>query len=162
MQQVLMNKLFEYIRENNPDLLLELQDEERVTVYLSDKVKSILHIVEQLNQEGKPDYIIEENCMDILTKDLLPSRFNYICSILQEEFEKDYKQFIETGLLQFEAINMLKHCQPVFEDLKFSEENEDNQFLRHAVTGGIAEYLKTKEANENMSNELQQSKETGG
>ena len=31
MQQTLMNKLHEYIRENNPDLLFQLEEDKKVT-----------------------------------------------------------------------------------------------------------------------------------
>ena len=51
---------------------------------------------------------------------------------------------------------MIGYCEPVFEDLKFSIENEDNRFIQYAITGMISEYLKSNSENENVSNELQQ------
>lgn len=39
MQEVLMRKLYEYIRENNPDLLLQLEEAGSLTEYLSNQGK---------------------------------------------------------------------------------------------------------------------------
>ncbi|MBI1782968.1 MAG: DUF1896 family protein [Sphingobacteriales bacterium] len=159
MQGTLINNLYQYIRANNPDILLNLEETGSVTTYLSDKVSSVDFLYKQLSTEGKPAYIIEELCMNFLTQDLKPSRYTYIRSILEAEFELKYKDLIESGLLLYEVSNMIKYCQPVFDDLNFSEANEDNRFLRYAITGVIKEYLDNV-TSENMSDELQQSAET--
>jgi len=159
MQGIFINNLYQYIRENNPDILLELEETGNVTSYLSNKVNNVESLYKQLTREGKPAYIIEELCMNFLTEDLKPSRYNYILNILESDFEINYKQFTEFGLLIYEISNMVKHCQSVFDDLNFSEENEDNRFLRYAITGVMTEYLNTVKS-ENVSNELQQSTET--
>lgn len=77
MQQTLMNKLHEYIRENNPDLLFQLEEDGKVTEYLSDKISTVSSLIKQ-TENGKPTYIIEDACMDVMTQDLRPSKFNYI------------------------------------------------------------------------------------
>ena len=159
MQEALINNLYQYIRTNNPDILLDLEETGSVTTYLSNKVSSVDYLYNQLSTEGKPAYIIEELCMNFLTQDLMPSRYNYIHNLLEAEFEIKYKELIESGLLLYEVSNMIKHCQSVFDDLNFSEENEDNRFLRYAITGVIKEYLENV-VNEKVSNELQQSTET--
>ena len=140
MKENITGKLLEYIRENNPDLLMQLEEDGKVSEYLSDKVSTVNALIDQ-QDEKRPAYIIEEACMDILTQDLRPSKFNYISSILEEEFETTYRQLQESGTLKFEVINLIKECQPVFDDLNFSEANEGNQFLRYAIVGTISEYL---------------------
>jgi hypothetical protein len=65
-------------------------------------------------------------------------------------------------LLQHEVINIVNHGLSVFNDLKFSEETEDNRFTRYAITGMISEYLESSSVKENVSNGLQQSTETTG
>jgi hypothetical protein len=161
MQGTFINNLYQYIRANNPDILLELEETGSVTTYLSNKVNTVEPLYEQLSKEGKPTYIIEEMCMNFLTEDLKPSRYNYILTILESDFEIKYNEFSETGILIYEISNMVKYCQSVFDDLNFSEENEDNRFLRYAITGVINEYLNTV-TSENVSNELQQSAEAEG
>jgi hypothetical protein len=159
MQEILINKLLEYIRDNNPDILFVLEAEAAVTTWLSEKVSTVDNLIIQLKQQ-QPDYEIEETCMDVITKDLRPSKYNYICNIVEEEFEQYYQQLLQTGLLQHEVINMIHHCQSTFDDLKFSEETEDNQFLRYAIIGAVSDYLDSE--NENVSHELQQPTETAG
>ena len=160
MQEILISKLHEYIRENNPDLLLQLEEDRKVTEYLTDKINTVSVLIKQIDI-GEPAYIIEDACMDVLTQDLRPSKFNYISNLLQEEFESTYKQLQDSGTLKFEVINLINQCQSVFDDLNFSEENEDNRFLRYAITGVVIEYLNTVTSEiENVSNELQQSTET--
>ena len=159
MQGILINNLYQYIMENNPDILLELEESGSVTPYLSEKVSTVDFLYEQLSTEGKPAYLIEELCMNFLTQDLKPSRYNYILNIFEFEFEVKYNGLTETGLLVFQISSMVKYCKSVFDDLNFSKENEDNRFLRYAITGAINEYLKTM-TSENVSNELQQSTET--
>jgi Domain of unknown function (DUF1896) len=161
MQGIFINNLYQYIRENNPDILLELEQTGNVTTYLSNKVNTVELLYEQLSKEGKPTYIIEELCMNFLTEDLKPSRYNYILTILESDFEIKYKQLSESGLLIYEISNIVKYCQSVFDDLNLSEENEDDRFLRYAITGVINEYLNTVKS-ENVSNELQQSAEAEG
>jgi len=141
MQDILISKLREYIRKNNPDILIPLEDDGNIIEYLKNKVNAIKDLFEQLQKEHKPAYIIEEVCMEALTKDLKPSKFNYICAILEEDFEATYQQLQESGTLKFEVINMITYCKPVFESLGFTEETENERQLRYAVTGAVSEYL---------------------
>jgi Domain of unknown function (DUF1896) len=141
MQDILINKLHQYLKENNPEVLLQLEEKSNATKFLRDKVNGIKGLLEELQTENKPAYIIEEACMEVLTKELKPSKYNYICSILEEDFEFAFYQLKQIGTLLYEVVNMISHCEPVFEAIGFSEENEDNHQLRYAVTGIISEYL---------------------
>ncbi len=144
MHNILINKLHGYIREYNPDLLMQLEEDGKVTEYLFNTVSTVSAILNQLNKE-QPDYIIEAICMDVLTRGLRPSKFNYISSVLEEEFGSTYLQLQESGTLKFEIINLINRCQPLFEDLKFSEDNENNHFLRYVIIGTVNEYLEERE-----------------
>lgn len=145
MQKVLIAKLHHYITVNNPDLLITLQQDGNVNDYLREKVAAIDLLVNELLANGTPAYIIEERCMDELTKELRPSKFNYLISILEEEFEDEYYRLKESGLLTYEAINLLESCSTVFETLSFTEGNENDRHLHYAVTGAIKEYFENKQ-----------------
>jgi Domain of unknown function (DUF1896) len=162
MQETLMNRLLEYIRENNPDVLFQLEQEAAVTQYLTDKVSTANSLMESLKAAQQPSYFIEELCLTAMTAELRPSRYQYILSVLREEFESEYEQLVNTGLLQTELINMIGYCNSVFEDLNFSEETEDNIFIRYAITGLVQKYLKRNSVIEIESNELQQSAKAQG
>ncbi|KAA9038703.1 DUF1896 domain-containing protein [Ginsengibacter hankyongi] len=141
MQKILIKKLHDYIRENNPDILVQLEEEKKVTEYLSDKIKLVDGLLQETGKQ--PAYIIEEACMDILTEDLRPSKYHYIYGILEEEFEATYRRLQNSGTLQFEVINLIKYSQPLFDAVGFTLENEDNRELKYSVTGAIAEYLES-------------------
>lgn len=162
MKENLINKLLEYIRDNNPDILFESEAKGTLVVWLSEKVSSVDSLILQLQKQKLPANQVEEICMEALTKELRPSKFNYISNLLEEEFTKDHNRLLQSGLLQYEVINMINHCEPVFKDLNFSEENEDNRFLRYAITGCVNEYLESNRESETVNNELQQSAETEG
>jgi len=157
MKGLLMNKLLEYIRDNNPDILFELEAKGRLIIWLSEKISIADLLIQQLKDQHLPEYEIEETCMDVITKDLRPSKYNYILNLLDEEFEVDYNRLLQSGLLQHEVINIVNHGLSVFDDLKFSEETENDRFTRYAITGMISEYLESNSEKENVSNELQQS-----
>lgn len=144
MKKVLMSKLYEYIRDNNPDLFMGLQEEEgRLTDYINDKLSSIATLIKQRQEKGQPDYMIEEECLDMMTEDLRPSKFRYINHILEEAFEAKWLELNNNGLLKFEVINIIDTCETVFQEVGFTEDNEDNQQLRNAIIGTIAGYLET-------------------
>ncbi|HNP25069.1 MAG TPA: DUF1896 family protein [Panacibacter sp.] len=141
MHDILTDKLCKYLEQNNPDILISLEEKSGVTKYLSDQVSAIDKLPAKLESEGNPPYLIEEICMKILTEDLRPSKFNYICAVLEEDFETTYYQLQQSGTLRFEAINMITECKPVFDAIGFTEETENNRKLKYAITGVISEYL---------------------
>lgn len=160
MKEILIGKLLEYIRDNNPDILFALEAEDKLRLWLYSKADSVESRWKQMEAEKQPAYIIEETCLNELTRELRPSRYNYISNLLEQEFEKDCQMLIKAGLLQHELVNMIGYCDSVFNDLKFSEENEDNRFIYYAISGAISEYLDSNSVRETVSNELQQSAET--
>ena len=141
MHTILIEKLRSYIAENNPEVMLGLQQDMTFTSWLEQKVAAVMPLFEQLIAESKPRYAAEELCMNALTADLRPSRFNYIKAILKEEFEQNYERFREMGVLTYETVNLIETCKPVFEESGFTEENEDDRGLRYAIIGAIDEYL---------------------
>jgi len=141
MQSMLMQKLWAFIVHNNPDLMLRLQEELSATGYLEEKVKGVMPMADRLIGEGKPLYIVEELCLDELTADLKPSRYLYIRSVLEEEFQQDYERLKESGTLTYEIVNLIKSCKDIFSDFDFNIENEDNRHLKYAIIGQVHNYL---------------------
>lgn len=141
MNKLLINKLVEYIRANNPDVLLLLQENGQLSAYLHNKISSIQETINVLQKEGKPSYIIEEDCLKVLTSDLRPSKYNYLKNILENEFGLTCERLLESGVLTYEVINLIDYCKPVFDRFDFSEVNEENPYLRYAIVGEVNEYL---------------------
>jgi len=141
METVLKEKLWAYIVHNNPDLMITLQESRSVSQYLDEKVNAVMPMAEQLSGEGKPHYIIEELCINAMTGELKPSRYQYIRSVIEEEFPKDYKRRKENGTLTYEVVNLIEECKGIFNDFDFNSENESNRHLRYAIIGQVHNYL---------------------
>lgn len=144
METIMIEKLRKYIILNNPDLLSELQTDLLVTQYLEEKVQSIQPLLNELLTEGEPTYIMEELCLNELTKDLRPSKFNYIRSVLEEEFEQDFLLMEKMNTLTYEIMNLISECESVFKIFGFTEETEDGRDLRYAVAGTIQQFLESR------------------
>jgi hypothetical protein len=145
MKDILSIKLVEYLRENNPDILLSLQDGGAVIAYITRKITSIEGLLHQLQQQNGPEYIIEELCMEALTAELKPSRYLYIKEILEEEFMIGYHHLLRSVILRFEIINLIAICNPLFEVFHFGEGNEENRNLRYTIIGTIKEHFELSE-----------------
>jgi len=141
MKTQLLKQLHHYLLQNHTDLLIALQEEHRLEPYLRQKVESITDLLKQLQDEKRPLYVIEALCLEELTRDLRPSRFNYMRELLEAEFEKPYQRMLQSGILTYELINLIGACEPIFEVFAFGEETEESRELRHAIMGMIAEYL---------------------
>lgn len=144
MKEVLKEKLLEYIMNNNPDLLLSLQKEHYVNDYLDEKIESIHPMLSRLILEDAPRYIMEEICMEMLTRDLRPSRFNYIHTLLEEEFEPYFLRLQETGMLTYEIINLVNECKTEFDSFEYSEDYADKKKMRYFIMGTIQQYIESK------------------
>lgn len=141
MKQIITEKLWNYIVQNNPDLMIILREEQSVFKYLENKVLTVLPMIADLQKQATPDYLIQEVCMEELTRELRPSKFHYIREIMEAEFEDSFSVMIETGVSTFEIINLMMTCRDIFENFNFSEESEDDRFLRYAVIGEVSAYL---------------------
>lgn len=147
MQELLKIKLQDYLLQNRPDLLVSLQAGGTTGIYLEDKVASIGDLPDRLLNEGRPPYIITELCMLALTADLGVSRFQLLAEILDNDFMPVADTLRVNGLLNYELLNLMQECDPVFEEMGF---NEEDRMLRYALTGAIREYA---ERNWNLQNQ---------
>lgn len=141
MQSMLTGKLWTYIVHNNPDLMFSLQENYSVTRYLEEKVNAVMPMATQLLGERRPQYVIEELCLNAMTEELKPSRYQYIRLVIEEEFNADYERMKENGTLTYEVVNLIEACKSIFNDFEFNSENEANRHLRYAIIGQVHDYL---------------------
>ena len=141
METALKEQLWSYIASNNPELMYDLQEEYKVTDYLDNKVAGIMSEVEHLLDDGLPAITVQEICLERLTEDLKPSKFQYIKNVLEQEFPIAYEALQESGMLTYEVINLIGSCERIFERFSFNEHTLDNIRMRYAVMGEIDFYL---------------------
>lgn len=141
MKELLKGQLRNYIIDNNPQLWMELQEEQTEDAYLKDAISELDPLMEKLLAEEHPPYIISEVCMDELTKSLRPSKYNYVRVIAEEKFPVHYAALERAGILVMELSNIVAICVPIFEVFNFSEEIEDEGYLRESIARAIKAYF---------------------
>lgn len=147
-----MSAFLTHLRENHPDILFDLGDEEAIMRWTNERLEEVSGIIKAMKAKFKPEGKIIAACKEALVQNLLPSRYNYVCNILHKEFKADYQRLLGSGVLRSEALNMVLHCRSTFDDLRFAVENEDNSFTRHAITGMLREYLDGQRMDETLAN----------
>lgn len=141
MKKKLRANLWAFITQNNPELMFNLQEGYSVMTYLDDKVEKIQPMVINLLEEGKEIHVIEELVLLEMTKDLRPSKFNFIKEVIEQDFPDEYHKFREAGVLTYECINMIEASNDIFITFDFREDNIQDNRLRHALIARIHDYL---------------------
>jgi hypothetical protein len=136
MTDKLQGLLLGYIRENNPELLLQLEQDDALHAWVLEKIREVALVL----NNAKPSALNEHECMEILTADLRPSKFRYVQDLFETEFRDDYERMLAAGTLTYELIEMVSACHSLFEDMPLVE-GMDNPQLDHAVAGVINDYL---------------------
>ena len=115
---------------------MQLQKDDALHAWVSDKIQE----VEMVLNESQTGQVNEDQFFDILTIDLQPSRFRYVRDLFETEFRDDYERMMEAGTLNYELVNLVSACHPLFEEFPLIE-GMDNSQMDHAVAGVIYEYL---------------------
>ena len=139
MTQTLQHLLLNYIRENNPALLTQLRKDDALHAWVCDKIQE----VEMVLNQSKPGPVNEHQFFDILIMDLQPSRFRYVRDLFETEFSDEYERMMEAGTLNYELVNMVSACHPLFEEFPLIEDM-DNPQMDHAVANLINDYLNSQ------------------
>ena len=141
MEDQLKEMLWKYVLENNPELMFSLQDNYAVGHYLDNKVASIKKEIEDWTEKGYPKRVIEILSLELLTKDLKPSRFHYIKQLLQKDFYTQYLVFQEKGTLTYEVITLIELCAEAFDAIKFSNTSQNSPRLYKVIKLITDKYL---------------------
>ncbi|MFP5439090.1 MAG: hypothetical protein ACLGH8_15020 [Bacteroidia bacterium] len=141
METLLKEALWAYIRDHNPELMYDLQENYAVSAYLDKKVGAVQGMAIELIVAEYPKYLIEARCMEVMTAELMPSRYLYLKGIFESEFEDEAALYGGSGILVCEVIGMLEHCKGVLDEMGFSVHNEEDPEIRNAVIGLLQGYL---------------------
>ena len=138
MTNKLQGLLLGYIKENNPELLLQLEQDDALHIWILEKIRE----VELVLNHAKPSLLSETDYMEFLTADLKPSKFRYVRDLFETEFRDDFERMREAGTLSYELVNIVSACHELFEDMPIIEDME-NPHLDHAVAVVINDYLQS-------------------
>lgn len=138
MSDKLQGLLLGYIKENNPDLLVQLEQDDALHQWVVEKIQE----VELVLNHAKPTKLTDAAFMEIFASDLQPARFRYIKDLLETEFSDIYERMLEAGTLNYEMVNMVSACRYLFEDMPLIDDMVNPQ-LDHAVANVINDYLQS-------------------
>ncbi|PWS32197.1 hypothetical protein [Pedobacter paludis] len=146
VRKSILDGLWNYILENNPDLMFSLQCNGQVECYLREKTDGIMPLAVSMEQEGAALEAIVKNCLETLTRQLRPSKYLYMRDLMKSEFPREYTALREAGVLTQRVILMIDACKEIFEAYDFSMATESDRFLRYAVTQKVSSILNTHES----------------
>jgi len=141
MEDMLTQRLWNYIVDNNPDLMFNLQENYSVSKYLKEKVTAISPLVNDLITRGIPETEVEEMGMAELDRDLKPSKYLYVRKVLEQEFPDRALALRESGMMTYEVINVMEFSQEIFQTLGFGNDQIGEQRLYNAVAAKIRKYF---------------------
>ena len=136
MTDKLLGLLLGYIKENNPDLMFQLEQDDALHQWVIEKIQE----VELVLNNSRPTKLTEAAFMEIFASDMQPARFRYIKDLLEAEFTDIYESMLVAGTLNYELVNIVCACHDLFDDMPLMHDMENPQ-LDHAVAVVINEYL---------------------
>ena len=135
-----------YLAQHHPDLLFEVERENGVNAFIAAAIESLGDQPDELARQGTPAYVIEEICMEQLTQGFRPSRYDYLLSLLEDEFNATFAVWAERDLLSSVVLILLRDCGTVFDRFGFCEQNEDDEQLRDEMITVIQRSLRTPDS----------------
>jgi len=144
MEEVLMSRFQEYVVRHNPELVLKSRDSFPASRMIRERVESVLPTLKFLQDQGRDEADIISICMEILTRDLRPSKADYIRELIRTEFPVEHAALIERGLLTEAAVELMGRCSEHFVVSGFGEHNDGGMFLVHAIIAETSAYLNSR------------------
>ena len=140
MQELLVTKFHQHLKESHPELVLQLQEEGRLRLYLHESALSVESRMNELLAKKIPVTEVEQQCLSELVQTLPPSKYNFLNELLETDFPEQHQSLLQCGLLTTELINLITHCDPVFKGIGFAE---DDHYLRYLLIGTMSDYFET-------------------
>lgn len=95
----------------------------------------------RLQDEGSLlDYLDGFGDLPDLAGELLPTPFDLIEAILEQDFREHWLRFHESGIIRYELLNICSACEAVLGEFGWREA-DDSRLLRYAVITAISDYL---------------------
>ena len=141
METALKERLWDYIIIHNPELMYHLQEQYLVGSYLQRKVNEVLPQAQEMRANGVDVCTILEACIEELTQELKPSKFQFVRRVIQEEFPAEYQLLSSTYMLDYEVLNIVDASWDIFQQFGPYCERENSKIQRYAVMHQISTHL---------------------
>lgn len=144
MEELLLAESHAYLYLDNPEILLKDSQLHCRGGSLNKKVNKTCTRIKKMIASGfSPDEIIDQS-VELITAELRPSRFGYVCAVIASEFPNTFIRWVKTNALTDQVLEVLSACEPVFSLLKFNVRTAEQHSIYTTVTNFIRHYLKNK------------------
>lgn len=142
MKEKLTKLFIAYLAEHHPDMLYELKLKQELESFVKACLDGLDTDPDKMFKGGIPEHVIEEICLNQLAGLFGPSQYDYLISLLRDEFGYVLDNWKARDVLPSAAVALLENCRPLFEVFKFGQEDEDSQGLRDALIKAIYRSLR--------------------
>ena len=141
MEAVLLERFSAYVVDHHPELVMKSPVEYPLSQWVRERMTAVLPTLKFLQDKGAPVHVVIATCMEELTRDLRPSKADYLSEVLAKEFPREQRTMVQARTLTYNVVELIRHCDEVLQNFGFRESNVGSTLLRHAVIAEVAEYL---------------------
>ena len=110
---------------------------------LGRKLSRVTIFIEQMLDEHTDRALIIDQSVELITAELRPSQFGYVCAMIASEFSAVFLRWVRAKTLKEEVGGAVRACEPVFEALRFNVHTKEQHHIYTLVKNCIKHYLKT-------------------
>lgn len=162
MQELLMADCHPYLYLDNPEILIKDPQVYGKPRSLKKKVKKTSDRIREMIALGQPQQEIIDQSVELITAELRPSRFGYVCAVIASEFPKTFLKWVKINALADQVLDVVSACEPVFGLLKFNSHTAEQHSIYITVTNFIRHYLKRKKRNSPRLPKIRAAEKSGG
>ncbi|MEO6684698.1 MAG: hypothetical protein ABIN24_01990 [Dyadobacter sp.] len=111
-------------------------------LFTAQTLASVRLYFEQLLQDGCPQYIAEELCLNQICEPFSPLKNDLLYTVMDREFSRVLENWKHKNIQGFEIENLALACWPVLDRIEQSHQPEESQQIYNRLTGFIYKYLR--------------------
>ncbi len=120
-----------FLKDNHPELIIKLNGD--LNEFVDQHVSEAEELLESLTRDSVHTDAALESCYDLLKSGLKFSRYNYIDSLLKENFPEKVTSFTETGHYKHLVISLIYLCEKTFDSYAVDDNFSYNDSLNNEL-----------------------------
>jgi len=144
MEELLTAECYPYFFLDNPEILIKDSHLFSRPRQLKKKVRQTSQRIREMIANGIGSQEVIDHSVELITAELRPSRFGYVCALIASEFPRTFLRWVKIDALADQVLDVLSACEPVFSLLKFNALAAEQHSIYRTVTAFIGHYLKRK------------------
>ncbi|WP_229213632.1 DUF4133 domain-containing protein [Dyadobacter psychrotolerans] len=147
MEDLMMTGHYPFLYLDNPEILIKDSQVFSKPRSLKKKVNKTCSKIREMIALGGAQVDVIDQSVELITAELRPSRFGYVCAMIASEFPKTFLKWVRINELTDQVLDVVSACEPVFRLLKFNSHTAEQHSIYITVSNFIRHYLKRKKKN---------------